>query len=115
MGHIVELDAKDPIIDDAKDVWKVVIPECKESSLQSAICSSGKLAMWYLVNASEQMKVYDFDSNHLRDIALPDLGTVTEVAAEHDKDEMFYAFNSFTDPRSVYRLDMKTYKTETIA
>ena len=40
------------------------------------------------------------------EIALPSLGTVSEISADPDDDEMYYSFVSFLTPRSVYKYDV---------
>lgn len=114
-GHVVELDATDPIIDNVEDVWKVVIPESKCSFLQSAVCSGGKLATIYLENAHEKFRIFDFNSNHLKDVNPPDIGTIVGMSAKYNSNELFYSFNSFTDPKTLCRIDLKTFKQKVVA
>lgn len=60
----------------------------------------------YAINDPKQSATY------LRDIGLPGIGTVSDISAKHDSDEMFYSFTSFTDPTSQYYVDMHTFKQE---
>lgn len=53
-------------------------------------------------------------AEYLRDIDLPDMGSVGAVAARHDSDELFYSFGSFTDPGSSHRVNMTTFASEQI-
>jgi len=62
-------------------------------------------------HASNYLKFYDFSTpaNHLKNIDLPDIGSVLSTSGKHDLKEFFYKFGSFTDPGSAWRVDMDTF------
>lgn len=69
------------------------------------MCSNGLILNTYLENAHERVEVYRINepkekAEYLRDIELPDMGSVSDISARHDSDELFYSFSSFTDPGS---------------
>ena len=55
---------------------------------------------------------FRFGWKKLGDIALPALGTVFGSGGKWDHDEVFYAFQSFTVPPSIYRLDLKPVRRQ---
>jgi len=67
-------------------------------------------------DASNYLKVYDFSTpaKHLKNLDLPDIGSVLTSWGKHDLDEFFYKFGSFTDPGSVWRVDMNTFEMKKI-
>jgi len=70
----------------------------------------------YLENASERMKIFNFDSpaKHLKDIDLPGYGAIPLSSGGHDDAEIFFKFSQFTDPGSTFRLDMNSFQLEAI-
>lgn len=51
-------------------------------------------------------------AKQVSEIKLPALGTVQTLAGEFDSNELFFQFTTFTDPRSVWYVDMNTMKVE---
>lgn len=54
----------------------------------------------------------DSPAKLVKDIPLPGLGTVQQVSGEYDSNELFFQFTTFTDPRSVWFVDMDTMQVE---
>jgi len=88
-----------------RDAWKEIIPQT-DGVLQGAAVFGGKLFAQYEQNASSQLKVFDLDGKKLSDITLPAIGTVFGTGGKWNREEMFYAFYSFTVPPSVYRVNL---------
>jgi len=74
------------------------------------------LVAGYLENASERLKIFNFDSpaKHLKDIELPGIGTIPVSSGGNTDAEIFFKFSQFTDPGSTFRLDMNTFELEAI-
>jgi prolyl oligopeptidase len=89
-----------------RENWKELIPQ-SDAVLQGAAVYGGKLFAQYEQNASSQLKLFDLDGKKLSDIALPAIGTVFESGGRWDRDEIFYGFQSFTTPPSIYRVSLK--------
>jgi prolyl oligopeptidase len=89
-----------------RDAWKELIPQT-DAVLQSAAVFGGKLFTRYEQNATSQLKVFDLDGKKLNDIELPAIGTVFGTGGHWNHDEMFFGFQSFTTPPSIYHLDLK--------
>ena len=88
-----------------RDAWKEIIPQT-DAVLQGAAVFGGKLFAQYEQNATSQLKLFDLDGKKLSDIMLPALGTVFGTGGKWNRDEVFYAFQSFTVPPSIYRIDL---------
>jgi len=95
----------------ARENWKEIIPQ-SDAVLQNVSVLGGKLLALYEKNASSQMKMFDLDGKPLGDVALPAIGTVAGLGGRWDRKEMFYGFQSFTIPASVYEVQLSSRKTE---
>jgi prolyl oligopeptidase len=89
-----------------RESWKEIIPQT-DAVLQGAAVWGGKLVATYEQNATSQMKVFDLDGKKISDVALPAIGTVVGSDGKWNRDEVFYGFQSFTIPPSIYRYDLK--------
>ena len=90
-----------------RDAWKEIIPQT-DAVLQGAAVYGGKLLAQYEQNATSQLSLLDLDGKKISDISLPAIGTVFGTGGKWNRDEMFYGFQSFTVPPSIYRVDLKT-------
>src|SRR5580704_2722373 len=90
-----------------RDHWKELIPQSDAAILQGTAVYGGKLFAQYEQNASSQLKLFDLDGKKLTDLTLPAIGSVTGTGGRWNHDEMFYSFESFTVPPSIYRVDLK--------
>ena len=88
-----------------RESWKELIPQT-DAVLQGTAVFGGKLFAQYEQNATSQLKLFDLEGKKISDIELPAIGTVFESGGRWDRDEMFYGFQSFTVPPSIYRVDL---------
>ena len=93
-----------------RENWKELIPQT-DAVLQSASVTGGKLFAQYEHNASSELRIFDVGGKKLRDIPLPTIGTVSAVAGKWDISELFFGFQSYTVPPSVYRYDLNSGAT----
>ena len=89
-----------------RENWKELIPQT-DAVLQGAAVFGGKLFAQYEQNATSQLKIFDIDGKKLNDVTLPAIGTVFSSGGRWDRDELFFGFQSFTVPPSIYRVDLK--------
>lgn len=106
--HLFAIDPSNP---DRKG-WKEVIPE-SEDVMDGFGFIGDKLICSHMRNASSRLKVFRPDGKFDREIPLPGVGSITGVAGEAEKSELFFSFHSFTTPPSVYRTDVGDSPTET--
>lgn len=88
--------------------WVTLIPEDSADVLQSAAVCGGKIVCSYLHNASSALRVFDLQGKLLKEVALPELGTVTGVSGKKDEQQAFFSFTSFLRPATIYSLDMNS-------
>lgn len=84
--------------------WKVLVNETGDV-LKSASIAGDKIIVVYMNNASSLMKVFDFEGNYITNINLPHIGTVNGVSGKKHFNEAYFAFNSFTTPNNIYKLN----------
>jgi prolyl oligopeptidase len=89
----------------AREFWRELIPQ-SDAVLQATDVIHGNLFALYERNVTSQIKVFTTEGALLADVELPGPGSVTGFGGEWDSDEMFFGFQSFTVPPSVYRIDL---------
>ena len=89
-----------------REAWKELIPQT-DAVLQGTGVFGRKLFAQYEQNASSQLKLFDLEGKKISDITLPAIGTVFGSGGRWDRDEMFFGFQSFTVPPSIYRVELK--------
>jgi prolyl oligopeptidase len=89
-----------------RDDWMEIIPQVG-GVLKDAQLWGGRIFAQYEQNASSQLKVFDLEGKNVRDVALPGIGTVFDSGGKGDRGEIFYGFESFTVPPSIYRYDVE--------
>lgn len=101
--RMIGLNVKSP----AKDNWVDIIPE-SENALRGASVMGGKIFTSYLKDANSMISVFDLHGNHLENLQLPGLGTVSGISGKKSDTQGFFTFTSFTTPPTIYQLDAGT-------
>lgn len=91
------------------ETWKELIPEQK-GVIQSMTIVGGKLILGVMENAYSRLCVYDTDGKLVTEIELPALGSVAGISGRYDGSELFFRFESFTYPPTVFRYDLGTHQ-----
>ena len=89
----------------ARANWQELIPQ-SDAVLQGAAVFGGKLFAQYEQNASSQIKIFGLDGKKIQDVALPAIGTVFGSGGKWNRKEVFFGFQSFTFPPSIYRMEL---------
>jgi prolyl oligopeptidase len=105
-GKVVSVDLNHP----ERANWKTVIPESK-NNLDSVSMVHDTLIANYLADAQSMVELYSRDGKLIDKVALPAIGTAAGFDGKRLEDETFFQFSNFTTPGTIYRLDMKTRKT----
>ena len=105
--RVVLIDPQQP----QKENWQDVVKE-NEYVLSAASTAGGKLFCHYLQNVSSHIYQYSLDGKLEREIALPAIGSANGFYGEKDDKTIFYTFNSFTYPPTIYRYDIAQAKSE---
>jgi prolyl oligopeptidase len=85
--------------------WVELIPEDKDV-LQGIIPIGDMIAAEYMHQASSRLRLFDRSGKPVHEIKLPTLGSLAGVSGEWDGHELFFGFQSFTAPTSIYHLDL---------
>ena len=93
-----------------RENWKELIPQ-SDAVLQGASVTGGKLLAQYEHNATSELKLFGLDGKKLADIPLPAIGNVFSTSGRYDRNEIFFGFQSFTVPPSIYRVDLTDVKS----
>ena len=93
-----------------REDWQLVIPEGGDT-LESVTVAADQLVAVYLHEASARVAIFSRAGKPVREIALPDLGTVSAVRGRHDQRDVFLAWSSFLAPTQVLRHELPTGKT----
>jgi prolyl oligopeptidase len=93
-----------------RENWKELIPQT-DAVLQGASVTGGKLLAQYEHNVASELKLFGLDGKKLADIPLPAIGSVFSASGRYDRNEIFFGFQSFTVPPSIYRVDLTDVKS----
>ncbi len=86
----------------------VLIPESGDV-LESFQIIGGKVVVHYLSNVHSLLKVFHLNGKFEREIPLPGLCSVSGVAGEYNKDELFFTIESFHVPRRLYHYNVHSH------
>ena len=103
MSRVVEVDINKP---EPRD-WEQVIPEAGDA-LRSVSIVKDKFIACYLHDVHSLVKIFDTIGEHVRNVELPGLGTVTGFSGRPRDPETFYQFTGFMVPGNIYRYDVET-------
>lgn len=92
--------------------WQTLVPEDSLDVLQSAVVCGGKIVCSYLHNASSALRVFDLEGKFVKEVELPEIGTVGVVQGKSDDPQAFFSFASFLRPATIYTLDMNSLETK---
>jgi prolyl oligopeptidase len=101
--RIVAIDIRKP----REANWKTIVAEGKQTLVDSHLINN-QLVTAYLADARSVVKVTDLKGKQLREIALPGIGTVSGFNGKRGDTETFFSFTGFTNPTTIYRLDLKS-------
>jgi prolyl oligopeptidase len=105
--RIIAVDTRRP----APAQWREVVPQTADV-IQSVQIVNGTFVIEYLHDAYSKLALFTKAGRALSEIALPTLGSVTEVNGEERDTEMFFAFTSFLYPTTIFRYDFATRRSE---
>ena len=104
--RLILIDPNDP----SESNWKEFIPE-KSEPMQSVGSAGGKIFVNYLKDVSSRIQVYDENGKSEREVKLPGLGTAGGFGGWRDDKFIFYTFNSFSYPPTIFKYEIASGKT----
>ena len=99
------------LINPTKENWQEIIPESKDI-LDGFQIINGRIVASYLHNACSTVRIFDLDGKFSAEIPLPELGSVGGISGRWDDDEMYFDFDSFTYPGTIFSYDFKKNRLE---
>ncbi|HKA23424.1 MAG TPA: prolyl oligopeptidase family serine peptidase [Candidatus Eisenbacteria bacterium] len=102
-----------PVGEPGPEHWKDLVPE-SDAVIENMEVAGDRLLVQTLENAHSRLWIYDASGKKLSEVALPTLGTVTELAAHPNGREAYFTFDSFAFPTAVFRLDVHTASLEKV-
>ncbi len=102
-GRIIAMDLARP----QPAYWRELVPQ-GEDTLELARYVGGRLVLVAMHDAVHRLSVHGPDGVWLRDLALPGLGSVSALSGQPDATELFFEFESYLQPESVYRADVRS-------
>lgn len=112
-GRVVAVDTRAP----DRDSWSDLIPEAEEtiSSWILARAIGDRVIVGYLKEALTLVRVFAADGRFLYDLDLPVGGSIwTGFVGGQEDPHAYYVLSSLVDPGSVYRLDVRTGRSELV-
>jgi prolyl oligopeptidase len=101
--RLIAIDTRDP----RREAWREIVPEAAET-LESAEVVGERIIVCYMQDAHTQVRLFDLDGRPLGEVVLPGLGSASGFGGRREDSETFYAFESFTIPPTIFRLDVKS-------
>ncbi len=82
-----------------------VIPQ-NDMVLQSTTMAGNRLVTVYMRNASSAAFIYNTSGQLEKEIEVPGIGTMSSVSGEKDNSVVFMSFTTFTQPATIYKMDV---------
>ncbi len=103
MYRLIAVDTASP----ERNQWREVIPE-SDDVLESLDIINNRFVARYLHDAHSQIRIYSLAGQLEKALELPTLGSVPTLHGKREDAEMFYSFESFLYPSTVYRYEFAT-------
>ncbi len=113
-GKLISIDVANP----QKPNWQTIIPE-GESVLTTVLMSNDQFAALYSEDAHHVLRLFKLDGSPDGEIPLPAPGAIGDfldngIRASREDNELFFAFQSFLYPVTVYRYNFETRSVDPI-
>lgn len=102
--QVIAIDVRKP----QRGNWRIVIPEVPKVLLEDVSTVGGQMFCQYLRDAKTEVRCFDLDEKHVRDIQLPGIGSAGGFGGKRKDTQTFYNFTSFTEPGAIYCMDLKS-------
>jgi prolyl oligopeptidase len=91
------------------DDWQEFIPETKDI-LTGFNTTADKILVCYMVNATSEVKIFDYNGNEQDKLPLPSFSSINGLGCSRWSKEYFYGVTGFFSQIVVYRYDPETDK-----
>lgn len=107
-GRIMAVDLERP---DRAD-WREIVPE-QDDVIAFVALVDDRFAVAYMHHAHHRLKVCARDGSPAGEIDVPAPGSITGMSGRQRDTELFLGFQSFLQPTTIYRYDMRAQQLET--
>lgn len=94
-----------------KENWTDLVKEGSDV-MEGASTAGGKLFCTYLHDVTNRVERYSMNGQKESEISLPGLGSVHGFYGEEEDRDIFYSFNSFTFPPTIFRYQIDSGESE---
>ncbi len=101
--RVIAIDTRHP----ERTAWREVVPQ-GDDVIDGVQIIHNTFVVNYLHDAHSRLRLFGLDGRPDREVALPTLGSVSDISGERQDAEMFYAFTSFLYPTTIFRYDFAT-------
>ena len=101
--RVIAIDTRHP----ERSAWREIIPQ-GDDVIEGVRIIHNTCVVNYLHDAHSRLHLFALDGRPDREVALPTLGSVSDISGERQDAEMFYAFTSFLYPTTIFRYDFAT-------
>ncbi|MCA9934466.1 MAG: S9 family peptidase [Ardenticatenaceae bacterium] len=108
-GRIVTVDLANP----AQAQWRDVVPESDDIIAFTELVHQ-ELVVVTMHNAAHQVQRFGLDGRPLGRIPLPELGAISGMTGKQASAELFFKFESFLNPGTVFRYDLAQNEMEVV-
>jgi len=84
--------------------WEVLIAE-SEYVIDGFSVTKDKLLVFYIVDATDSVKIYDHKGEEVGELPLPDYGSIAGITARQEEEEFFFGVTTFVSPKTIYRYE----------
>ncbi len=105
-GKLMKFNLSDPSLNH----WETVIPENKNVLQGLRIVNKNQWIATYNEDLADIVYVYNLQGNFVKEIELPDLGSVG-FSGRWDDATIFYSFSSYLYPNTIYTLDLNSFES----
>jgi prolyl oligopeptidase len=105
-GRVVRINPESP----AAASWKTILAE-KNDTIDSVSVAGGKVIATYMKDVASKAYVHSIEGQLENEIELPGLGSVSGFNGRMDDTSLFYAYQSFNFPSTIFRYDVAARKS----
>ncbi len=105
-GRVVRIDPANP----APANWKTLIAP-RSDTIDTVRVAAGKVIATYMKDVTSKAYVHNLEGALENEIELPGLGSASGFAGNMDDTSLFYTYQSFTYPTSIFRYDVAARKS----
>ena len=105
-GRVVRIDPANP----APANWKTIIAP-KSDTIDTVRVAASKVIATYMKDVTSKAYVHNLEGALENEIELPGLGSASGFAGNMDDTSLFYTYQSFTYPTSIFRYDVAARKS----